>query len=94
MGNSLGTTVAQPKGVTEIERIADITSLPFVDGPLLFSVAYQGRIAAIDRKNGQLLWNRDISSYNGLTAEDGKLFVSHTLGSVYSLDMKTITDCP
>jgi outer membrane protein assembly factor BamB len=79
-------TVAQPKGVTEIERIADITSLPFVDGPLLFSVAYQGRIAAIDRKNGQVLWNRDISSYNGLTAEDGKLFVSHTLGSVYSLD--------
>lgn len=80
------TTVAQPKGVTEIERIADITSLPFVDGPLLFSVAYQGRIAAIDRKNGQVLWNRDISSYNGLTAEDGKLFVSHTLGSVYALD--------
>ena len=80
------TTVAQPKGVTEIERIADITSLPFVDGPLLFSVAYQGRVAAIDRKNGQVLWNRDISSYNGLTAEDGKLFVSHTLGSVYSLD--------
>lgn len=79
-------TVAQPKGVTEIERIADITSLPFVDGPLLFSVAYQGRIAAIDRKNGQVLWNRDISSYSGLTAEDGKLFVSHTLGSVYSLD--------
>lgn len=79
-------TVAQPKGVTEIERIADITSLPFVDGPLLFAVAYQGRIAAIDRKNGQVLWNRDISSYNGLTAEDGKLFVSHTLGSVYSLD--------
>lgn len=79
-------TVAQPKGVTEIERIADITSLPFVDGPLLFAVAYQGRIAAIDRKNGQVIWNRDISSYNGLTAEDGKLFVSHTLGSVYSLD--------
>lgn len=79
-------TVAQPKGVTEIERIADITSLPFVDGPLVFAVAYQGRIAAIDRKNGQVLWNRDISSYNGLTAEDGKLFVSHTLGSAYSLD--------
>ncbi len=82
-------TVAQPKGVTEIERIADITSLPFVDGPLVYAVAYQGRIAAIDRTNGKVVWNRDISSYSGLSAEDAKIFVSHALGSVYSLDYET-----
>jgi len=46
-------SVAQPKGVTEIERIADITSLPFVDGPLVYAVAYQGRIAAVDRLSGR-----------------------------------------
>jgi outer membrane protein assembly factor BamB len=78
-------TVAQPKGVTEIERIADITSLPFVDGPLVYAVAYQGRIAAVDRRSGKVVWNRDISSYTGLSAEDGKVYVSHALGSVYSL---------
>ena len=80
------TTVAQPKGVTEIERIADVTSLPFVDGPLVYAVAYQGRVTAIDRKTGQSLWNRDISSYSGLTSADDKIYVSHALGSVYSLD--------
>lgn len=79
-------TVAQPKGVTEIERIADITSLPYVDGPLVYAVAFQGKIAAIDRKNGQVAWNRDISSFTGLTADDGKIYVSHALGSLYSLD--------
>jgi outer membrane protein assembly factor BamB len=79
-------TVAQPKGVTEIERIADITSLPFVDGPLLYAVAYQGRVAAIDRRSGEVIWNREISSYRGLTAEAGKIYISHTLGSLYSLD--------
>ncbi|MES2637286.1 MAG: outer membrane protein assembly factor BamB [Pseudomonadota bacterium] len=79
-------TVAQPKGVTEIERIADITSLPFVDGNVIYAVAYQGKIAAVDRATGKVLWNRDISSYAGLSAEDAKVFVSHTLGSVYSLD--------
>jgi outer membrane protein assembly factor BamB len=78
-------TVAQPKGVTEIERIADITSLPFVDGPLVYAVAYQGRIAAVDRRSGKVVWNRDISSYSGLSADDGKVYVSHALGSVYSL---------
>ncbi len=82
-------TVAQPKGVTEIERIADITSLPVLDGPLVYAVAYQGKIAAIDRTNGKVVWNRDISSYSGLNAEDAKIFVSHTLGAVYSLDYTT-----
>lgn len=82
-------SVAQPKGVTEIERIADITSLPVVDGPLIYAVAYQGRIAAVDRVSGRVVWNRDISSLAGLSAEDGRIFVSHALGSVYALDYAT-----
>lgn len=82
-------SVAQPKGVTEIERIADITSLPMVDGPLVYAVAYQGRVAAVDRKTGRVVWNRDISSLSGLGSEDGRVFVSHTLGSVYALDYST-----
>jgi outer membrane protein assembly factor BamB len=79
-------SVAQPKGVTEIERIADITSLPAVDGRLVFAVAFQGRIAGVDRTNGRVAWGRDISSYNGLNAEDGKVFVTHSGGAVYALD--------
>ncbi|MSP85824.1 MAG: outer membrane protein assembly factor BamB [Methylotenera sp.] len=82
-------SVAQPKGVTEIERIADITSLPVVDGPLIYAVAYQGRIAAVDRASGRVVWNREISSLSGLSVEDGRIFVSHTAGSVYALDYST-----
>ncbi len=82
-------SVAQPKGVTEIERIADITSLPVVDGPLVYAVAYQGRVAAVDRLTGRVVWNRDISSLTGLSVEDGRIFVSHAFGSVYALDYTT-----
>ena len=82
-------SVAQPKGVTEIERIADITSLPFVDGPLVYAVAYQGRIAAVDRLSGRVIWNRDISSLTGLNAEDARIYVSHATGAVYALDYTT-----
>jgi outer membrane protein assembly factor BamB len=82
-------SVAQPKGVTEIERIADITSLPVVDGPLIYAVAYQGKIAAVDRASGRVVWNRDISSLSGLSTEDARIFVSHAIGSVYALDYST-----
>lgn len=82
-------SVAQPKGVTEIERIADITSLPVVDGPLIYAVAYQGRVAAVDRVTGRVVWNRDISSLNGLSADNANIFISHAIGSVYSLEYTT-----
>jgi outer membrane protein assembly factor BamB len=82
-------SVAQPKGTTEIERIADITSQPVVDGPLVYAVAYQGKIAAVDRATGRIAWNRDISSYTGLNAEDARIFVSHANSAVYALDFST-----
>jgi len=78
-------SVAQPRGVTEIERIADITSLPIVDGPLVYAVAYQGKIAAIDRASGRVIWARDISSYTGMNAEESRIYVTHANGSVYAL---------
>ena len=81
--------VSQPKGVTEIERISDITSLPVVSGPVVYAVSYQGRVAAVDRTNGRVVWNREISSYSGMRLEDQKLFVSHSLGALYSLDYET-----
>jgi outer membrane protein assembly factor BamB len=82
-------SVAQPKGVTEIERIADITSLPVVDGPLVYAVAYQGKVAAVDRVSGRVVWSRDISSLTGIDVADGRIFVAHAAGSVYSLDYST-----
>jgi outer membrane protein assembly factor BamB len=79
-------SVALPKGTTEIERIADITSQPFVDGPLVYAVAYQGKIAGVDRATGKVAWSREISSYTGLSAEDARVYVSHATGSVYALE--------
>ena len=79
-------TIAQPKGTTEIERIADITSLPVVDGSLVYAVAYQGKIAAVDRATGRAAWNRDISSYTGINSEDARVYVSHAGGAVYALE--------
>jgi outer membrane protein assembly factor BamB len=79
-------SVAQPKGTTEIERIADITSIPVVDGSLVYAVAYQGKIAAVDRANGRVVWSRDISSYTGLNAEDAKVYVAHANSAIYALD--------
>jgi outer membrane protein assembly factor BamB len=78
--------VALPKGATEIERIADITSLPVFDGRYVYAAAYQGRMVGIERASGRVLWNRDISSYNGLAVDGSTLYVTQSNGAVYALD--------
>lgn len=79
-------TVATPKGATELERIADVTSLPYVDEREVCAAAYQGRIACFDIVRGTLLWTRDVSSLAGITADQTRLYVVDDKGSVQALD--------
>jgi outer membrane protein assembly factor BamB len=81
--------VATPKGATELERIADVTSLPLVDERSVCAVAYQGRVACFEIVRGTLLWTRDISSLAGLTGDDRNIYVTDDKGSVHALDRAT-----
>ncbi|MBS0327262.1 MAG: outer membrane protein assembly factor BamB [Proteobacteria bacterium] len=79
-------TVAVPKGSTELDRIADVTSLPFIDENEVCAAAYQGRIACFDLVRGTLLWTRDISSLAGISGDTSRIYVVAADGSVQALD--------
>ena len=79
-------TVAQPKGATELERIADITSRPVVNAGMVCSATYQGRVSCFDRANGNVLWSRDMSSSAGLDMDAKYVYVSDDSGAVHALD--------
>jgi len=79
-------TVALPKGATELERVADITSLPVMEGREMCAVAFQGRVACFDISSGNLAWARDISSGAGLDMDDRAVFVSDDKGIVHAFD--------
>jgi outer membrane protein assembly factor BamB len=80
-------TVAVPRGSTELERVADITSLPAMGTHATCAVAYQGRVACFDLANGSTLWTRDLSSSKGLDLDDAHVFVTDEKGAVHSLDI-------
>ena len=73
--------VATPKGATELERIADVTSLPVVDGKQVCAVAFQGRVACFELQRGTLLWSRDFSSLAGLELDEEYLYLTDDKGS-------------
>lgn len=80
-------TVALPKGSSELDRVADITSAPVISGRTICAVAFQGRVACFDLGNGNLVWARDMSSAVGLAIDSRYLYVTDDKGSVHALDM-------
>lgn len=80
-------TVASPKGATELERVADVVSVPLLDGRSICGAAYQGRVACFDiGGNGALAWARDISSAPGIGGDLRNIYVSDDKGAVHALD--------
>lgn len=82
-------SVAQPRGSTELDRVADVSSTPLVDGERVCAVAYQGKLACFDLQNGNVVWSQDISSSTGLIADDNNIYVSDDRGTVQAFDKKS-----
>jgi len=81
--------VATPKGSTELERIADVTSLPNVGDRYACATAYQGRTACFDVVRGAPVWSRDIGSLGGIAIDGNYLYVTDDAGAVHALDRST-----
>ncbi len=81
--------VATPKGATELERIADVTSLPAIDDRYACATAYQGRTACFELVRGTTVWSRDIGSLGGVALDDKYLYVTDDAGAVHALDRST-----
>ena len=81
-------TIAAPRGRTEIERLIDIDAEPKILGDTLYLVAYRGSVAAIDMRGGNLLWNRELSSYAGLAVDERQVYVSDETDAVLALDRR------
>jgi outer membrane protein assembly factor BamB len=79
-------TVALPKGATELERVADVTSSPVVSAGSVCAAAFQGRVACFDGNSGNTLWSREMSSSAGLDVDSRYVYIADDKGAVHALD--------
>ena len=79
-------TVAQPRGATELERIADVAGLPVVDGNNVCAAAFQGKVACFEIQSRNQLWSRDLSTALALAADARYVYVVDDTGAVHALD--------
>jgi outer membrane protein assembly factor BamB len=83
--------VGDPRGATELERIADISGFPVLAGRDICAAAYQGRIACFDAGSGSVRWFKDFSSDAGVAADERFVFAANDRGqlSAFSKDSGT-----
>ena len=80
------TAVAEPKGETELERVADVVGDPVVQDGQVCAAAYQGRIGCFDEQRGTLTWARNASSTAGLASDAGAFYYVDDAGTVHAVD--------
>jgi outer membrane protein assembly factor BamB len=74
--------VGDPRGTTELERVADVSGVPVVTGRDVCAVAYQGRIACFDVASGAPRWGKEFSSDVGLGADERFIYAADDHGTV------------
>lgn len=74
--------VGDPRGTTELERIADVTGTPVVAGRDVCAVAYQGRVACFDALTGAPRWGRDFSSDVGVALDERNVYAADDRGAI------------
>jgi outer membrane protein assembly factor BamB len=81
--------VAEPRGATELERVADVSGTPALLGREICATAYQGRIACIDAVNGSLRWAREFSADVGPAIDQRYVFGADEQGTVAGFSRDT-----
>jgi len=79
-------TISYPKGVSEIERLNDVTGQPMISGRQVCATTFQGRVACLELATGQPQWGKDFSSPSGPAQDDNAIYASDEQSVVHAFD--------
>jgi outer membrane protein assembly factor BamB len=81
--------ISNPQGRSDLQRITDISAEPIIVNGIVYAVSYQGNLVAIRLRDGEILWEKESSSYTGITIDQNAVYISKVDGSVVAMDRKT-----
>jgi outer membrane protein assembly factor BamB len=77
--------VARPYGATELERIVDADMKPIIRNGIVYALAYNGNLVAIDLLKGELIWTRKYAGYNDIALAGTTLYITDYQGAIYAI---------
>ncbi|MDN5680266.1 MAG: outer membrane protein assembly factor BamB, partial [Ewingella sp.] len=78
--------ISQPSGATEIDRLSDVDTTPIIVDGVVYALAYNGNLVAMDLRSGQIMWKRDVGSINDFIVDAGHIYMVDQDDRVMALD--------
>lgn len=70
-------TITAPIGHSEIQKLVDVDIKPLVSGGNVFVASYNGNLVNIEASRGQVVWQRELSTFQEITMSELMLLVTH-----------------
>ncbi|WP_318358330.1 outer membrane protein assembly factor BamB [Enterobacter sp.] len=67
--------ISQATGTTEIDRLSDVDTTPVVVNGVVYALAYNGNLTALDLRSGQVMWKRELGSVNDFIIEGDRIYL-------------------
>jgi len=84
--------LSPPSGRSDLDRLADIDGDIAVVGQDVYASGYHGRIASLAAESGQMLWARELSTFEGVTADWNNVYTTLENGEVVALNRSSGTE--
>jgi len=78
--------IARPYGATELERLVDVDMTPVVLNNIVYALAYNGNLVAIELLTGREIWSQKYSGFSNLTVSGQDIFLTDYRGYIFSVD--------
>lgn len=85
------TPVSYPKGVTEVERINDVSGPPTLVGATTCAVTFQGQLGCFDANSGRSMWSKPFSSVSGIAQNEETVAGADDWSVVHAFSVSTGT---
>jgi len=81
--------VARPYGATELDRIVDADMQPIIHNGVIYTLAYNGSLVAIDLLKGKQLWQQKYSGYSNIALAGSTLYLTDARGYLFAVNRDT-----
>ncbi|MGU9868417.1 outer membrane protein assembly factor BamB [Kluyvera ascorbata] len=67
--------ISQATGSTEIDRLSDVDTTPVIVNGVVYALAYNGNLTALDLRSGQIMWKRELGSVNDFVVDGNRIYI-------------------
>ncbi len=67
--------ISQATGATEIDRLSDVDTTPVIVNGVVYALAYNGNLTALDLRSGQIMWKRELGSVHDFIVDANRIFL-------------------